>query len=310
MYWISMNNITVFEEHELLSNWFVDEPLISIVCTSYNHELFIRDALNGFFGQITKYPFEVIIHDDASTDDTQEIIKEYVDKYPKIITPILQLENQWMGKGISGTTKFAFPAARGKYIAWCEGDDYWTDPNKLQKQIDFLENNSEYNLVGHHATDSNSKLIGKHEKDSFSFEDIYYRTLIIPTASLVFRNNIVFEDWITKVYGGDKAIIFLNAKKGKLKILPFLGSFYRLHSGGIEQLYKDDLRKSIRNINEYIIYYNMIKKLPKSKVLRKKIIKNHIDIILYCVYTFRFQYLIKAPYSLFLFLIKGRIYIN
>ena len=136
-----MNNITVFEEHELLSNWFVDEPLISIVCTSYNHELFIRDALNGFFGQIIKYPFEVIIHDDASTDDTQEIIKEYVDKYPKIIKPILQLENQWMGKGISGTTKFAFPAARGKYIAWCEGDDYWTDRQKITKQLDFMDSN-------------------------------------------------------------------------------------------------------------------------------------------------------------------------
>ena len=75
-------------------------------------------------------------------------------------------------------------------------------------------------------------------------------------------------------------------------------------------MYKDDLRKSVRNINDYIIYYNMIKKLPKSIELRKKIIKNHIDIILYCVYTFRFQYLIKAPYSLFLFLIKGRVYIN
>jgi glycosyltransferase involved in cell wall biosynthesis len=305
-----MNNITVFEEHELLSNWFVDEPLISIVCTSYNHELFIRDALNGFFGQITKYPFEVIIHDDASTDDTQEIIKQYVDKYPKIITPILQLENQWMGKGISGTTKFAFPAARGKYIAWCEGDDYWTDPFKLQKQVDFLENNSEFSLVGHWAVNSNNKTIGVFDKDDFAFEDIYFRTLSIPTASIVFRNIVEIPNWVSSIYGLDKAMIFLCASIGKLKVLHFIGSFYRLHSGSMEHQYKDDLKKSIRNINEHIVYYNLTKHLPKSTVLRKKIIKNHVDIILYCIYTFRFSYLIKAPYSLFLFLTRGRIYIK
>ena len=105
-------------------------------------------------------------------------------------------------------------------------------------------------------------------------------------------------------------MIFLCASIGKLKVLHFIGSFYRLHSGSMEHQYKDDLKKSIRNINEHIVYYNLTKHLPKSTVLRKKIIKNHVDIILYCIYTFRFSYLIKAPYSLFLFLTRGRIYIK
>ena len=284
------------------------QVLVSIVMITYGHEQFIREGVKGVLMQEGGFDLELIIANDCSPDNTDLIISEILKSHPKAHK--IRYINHEKNLGMMPNFIFALQQANGNYIALCDGDDYWTDPNKLQKQIDFLENNLDYNLVGHHATDSNSKLIGKHEKDSFSFEDIYYRTLIIPTASIVFRNNIVFEDWITKVYGGDKAIIFLNAKKGKLKILPFLGSFYRLHSGGIEQLYKDDLRKSVRNINDYIIYYNMIKKLPKSIELRKKIIKNHIDIILYCVYTFRFQYLIKAPYSLFLFLLKGRVYIN
>jgi glycosyltransferase involved in cell wall biosynthesis len=275
---------------------------------TYAHENYIEQAINAVLMQECDFEVELIITNDCSPDNTDGVIKKIIKNHPR--SSWIKYIKHDKNIGMMTNFVFTFNEARGKYIAICEGDDYWTDPNKLQKQIDFLENNSEYNLVGHHATDSNSKLIGKHEKDSFSFEDIYYRTLIIPTASLVFRNNIVFEDWITKVYGGDKAIIFLNAKKGKLKILPFLGSFYRLHSGGIEQLYKDDLRKSIRNINEHIVYYNLTKHLPKSTVLRKKIIKNHVDIILYCIYTFRFSYLIKAPYSLFLFLTRGRIYIN
>lgn len=284
------------------------QVLVSIVMITYGHEQFIREGVKGVLMQEGGFDLELIIANDCSPDNTDLIISEILKSHPKAHK--IRYINHEKNLGMMPNFIFALQQANGNYIALCDGDDYWTDPNKLQKQIDFLENNLDYNLVGHHATDSNSKLIGKHEKDSFSFEDIYYRTLIIPTASLVFRNNIVFEDWITKVYGGDKAIIFLNAKKGKLKILPFLGSFYRLHSGGIEQLYKDDLRKSIRNINEHIVYYNLTKHLPKSTVLRKKIIKNHVDIILYSIYTFRFSYLIKAPYSLFLFLTRGRIYIN
>lgn len=122
------------------------QPLVSVCCTTYNHENYIRDVIEGFLIQKITFPFEIIIHDDASTDGTTEIIKEYADKYPELIVPIFQTQNQY-SQGIKPWPNFVFPKARGKYIALCEGDDYWTDPYKLQKQVGFLEANREYGLV-------------------------------------------------------------------------------------------------------------------------------------------------------------------
>ena len=120
--------------------------LVSICCVTYNHVEYIRDTLESFLMQKIDFPIEILIHDDASTDGTVEIVKEYERKYPEIVKPIFQKENQYsQGIGISAT--YQYPRARGKYIAICEGDDYWTDPNKLQKQVDFLENNTEFGLV-------------------------------------------------------------------------------------------------------------------------------------------------------------------
>lgn len=116
------------------------EPLVSIICTAYNHEKYISKALDSFVEQETTFPYEVIVHDDASTDQTGNLIRGYEKKYPNIIIPIYQNENQY-SKGIGISQKFIIPKARGKYIAWCEGDDYWIDKYKLQKQIDFMENN-------------------------------------------------------------------------------------------------------------------------------------------------------------------------
>src|SRR5690606_1543694 len=102
-------------------------PLVSVSCITYNHSSYIRQCLDGFVMQKCDFAFEVLIHDDASTDDTQEIIKEYQAKYPEIIKAVLQKENQY-SKGIRGISpRFNFPRAQGKYIAMCEGDDYWTD---------------------------------------------------------------------------------------------------------------------------------------------------------------------------------------
>lgn len=121
-------------------------PLVSIRCITYNHEPFIRQCLEGFVMQQTNFPFEAIVHDDASTDGTAAIIREYAEKYPDIIKPIYETENQY-SKHDGSLRKVMDAHMRGKYIAICEGDDYWIDPLKLQKQFDFLESHLDYGLV-------------------------------------------------------------------------------------------------------------------------------------------------------------------
>lgn len=114
--------------------------MVSVICMAYNHEKFIRQTLDGFIKQKTSFSFEVIVHDDASTDKTADIIKEYESQFPDIIKPIFQCENQY-GKGINVLKNYILPKLRGQYLAWCEGDDYWTESDKLQKQVDALEQN-------------------------------------------------------------------------------------------------------------------------------------------------------------------------
>lgn len=121
-------------------------PLVSIRCITYNHEPFIRQCLEGFVMQQTNFPFEAIVHDDASTDGTAAIIREYAEKYPDIIKPIYETENQY-SKHDGSLRKIMDAHMRGKYIAICEGDDYWIDPLKLQKQVDFMESHPECGLV-------------------------------------------------------------------------------------------------------------------------------------------------------------------
>lgn len=125
-----------------------DSVEVSVICLAYNHEKYIRETLEGFIKQKTSFRYEVIVHDDASTDRTQNIICEYCSKYPDVFVPILQKENQYSsGKHI--TTSIIIPKAKGRYIAFCEGDDYWTDPHKLQMQYDILEKNSNCSLCVH-----------------------------------------------------------------------------------------------------------------------------------------------------------------
>ena len=116
------------------------EIAVSIHCLTYNHEKYVRKTLEGFVSQETTFQFEVLIHDDASTDSTKEIISEFALKYPDIIKPIIQKENQ-MQKHIGILRTYQIPRIKGRYVAYCEGDDYWTDTHKLQKQFDALESN-------------------------------------------------------------------------------------------------------------------------------------------------------------------------
>ncbi len=122
--------------------------MVSIICNTYNHENYIKDALDGFLMQRTNFVYEILVHDDASTDKTADIIRNYEKKYPNIIKPIYQTENQY-SKGMGTVSKIQFSRVRGKYIALCEGDDFWTDSFKLQKQVDALEQHPEIDICAH-----------------------------------------------------------------------------------------------------------------------------------------------------------------
>lgn len=155
----------------------MSNTLVSINCITYNHEAFIADAIESFLMQDTNFKFEILIHDDASTDKTIEIIKEYEKKYPELIKPIYQTENQFSkGKEIY---QLNLQRAIGKYTAICEGDDYWTDPKKLQKQVDYMENNPDCSLCVHagyvvNATDKNLESNNRPAKRNkvFSVEEV------------------------------------------------------------------------------------------------------------------------------------------
>jgi len=142
-------------------------PIVSVACITYNHAKYIREAIESFLMQKTNFSYEILIHDDASTDGTDQIIKEYELKYPNLIFPTYQSENQF-SKGVRRIlATFVFPKCRGKYIALCEGDDYWTDPLKLQKQCEYLETNPEFGLVftdADYLYERNNQLIRAYDK--------------------------------------------------------------------------------------------------------------------------------------------------
>ncbi len=217
------------------------EPLVSICCLTYNHEPYIKQCLDGFLMQKTNFPFEILIHDDASVDNTQNIIKNYELKHSDIIKPIYQKENQY-SKGIGVSRVYQFPRAKGQYIAMCEGDDYWIDPYKLQKQVDFLETHPEYvfsfhdSIILNQRTGEKRMRIGDRQIDN----TVDLNSLIIqnniPTASIVFRNFLDYAqlpDWIGKISNGDYGLCVLLAEEGPGKYLPEAMSVYRVHEGGI-----------------------------------------------------------------------------
>lgn len=178
-------------------------PLVSICCLTYNHEKYIEEAIEGFLIQNTDFRVEILIHDDCSSDKTAEIIRKYEEDYPELIFPVYQRENQF-SKGIKPLPTFIYPKVKGKYIALCEGDDYWTDPLKLQKQINFLEADQVYGLIHSDCNiiNSNNVVINHQinqkvtnnrnirDKETLINELLDNKT-ILRTASVVFRSDLI-----------------------------------------------------------------------------------------------------------------------
>lgn len=217
------------------------EIMVSICCMTFNHAKYVRDALEGFVNQKTNFKYEVLIHDDASTDGTQDIIKEYEEKYPDIIKPIYQTENQYSQR-VSIKKNFQIPRVKGKYVTLCEGDDYWTDPCKLQKQVDFLESHPDYTLCATACTwmnlrdniEQNNFII---EKDmDIPVEDIILekKGRIFPTVSIMVRQEIytVVPEWFSAFSVGDIPL-FINAGIiGKIRMLADNTCVYRWFASG------------------------------------------------------------------------------
>lgn len=220
----------------------MDTPLVSICSITYNHAPYIRQCLDGFLMQKTKFRYEIIIHDDASTDGTTEIIKEYAEKHPDLITPIFQKENQY-SKGIRGMfPRFCFPHAKGKYIALCEGDDYWTDPLKLQKQVDFLEANPEYVMCSHRFKQYMQKE-GIYKDDWYGevpngitydlnslIQGFWFHT---PLTVMFRRDSLCLAEYEKYPNSKDATLFFHLLQKGRGFMIPEFMGMYRVHSGGV-----------------------------------------------------------------------------
>lgn len=229
------------------------DPLVSICCITYNHEDYIHDAIEGFLMQKTDFPFEIIMHDDASTDGTADIIREYERKYPDIIKPIYQTENQYSNG--EHPILFTFKAARGKFIAICEGDDYWIDPRKLQKQITEMEKHPDCYISFHPAIirwddESNeNKILALHSEKITIFpveEVISWRGMFMPTASIIINSVVIpqivsFFDIAKEAPVGDFYIQVLCAENGGALYLSDIMSIYRSRARGswTERIGKD-----------------------------------------------------------------------
>ena len=269
-------------------------PLVTIICTSYNHENFISECLDGFVMQQTNFLFEIIVHDDASKDNTQQIIKEYELKYPHLFNNIYQIENQFSKKQLNIWTEITFPMAKGKYIALCEGDDYWTDPLKLQKQIDFLEANSDYGLV---HTDfvkfldkANNFCVNK-KNINFSFNSLLFGNSFIATLTVCFRKDIYLgyleeifphsKEWLM----GDLPLWLYISQNYKINYIDEVTSVYRVLEESASNTLNIEKKLSFeKSINEIRLFF-LEKYIPKnlnskrkleSIYLYRKIITNHL----------------------------------
>lgn len=245
-----------------------EKPLVSIFCLTYNHAPYIRQCLDGFLMQKATFTYEVIINDDASTDGTTEIIREYEEKYPDIIKPIYHEENLY-SKGERGFwQKYCFPKSKGKYIALCEGDDYWIDPLKLQKQVDFLEKHPEYVLVYTNAekVNSKSKRVLRNSLKGYSgniTKYLFYKGNPVITATTCFRRQYLLEyqeeikQIPFKMKMGDLPLWIYLSLQGKFKYLNDRTTAYRvLQESASHSKSKEKVVSFILNTKDIFVYFN------------------------------------------------------
>lgn len=200
----------------------LNTPLVSIVCITFNHEKYITQAIEGFFMQETSFEYNLIISDDCSPDNTEKIVRDIIKNHPK--GHFIKYFRHNQNIGMNDNAFFALNQCDGKYIANCEGDDYWTDPLKLQKQVDFLEANEDYVACSHHRYILENNSLIKQEFD----KHIY-------TQCLVFKNILKESDYLylQSVFNADSFLNLILETKGEIKFMDFYGAVYRSEGGGV-----------------------------------------------------------------------------
>ena len=225
------------------------EPVVSICCLTFNHAKYVRQCLDGFLMQETNFPIEILIHDDASTDGTDGILREYEAKYPDKVFPLYEEENKFT-HGYRGRMDivFNYSRARGKYIASCEGDDYWTDPLKLQKQVDFMESHPDYSVcfhrcrrynenTGRFSSDNCGALFSEGQEGVELTTDMVLNDWITQPLTMLFRRDMFNPKWREKYkYYRDQHEIYHLLKAGRGYLFSFVGGVYRLHPKGLASL--------------------------------------------------------------------------
>lgn len=254
-------------------------PVVSICMITYNSEKFIEEAINGVIMQNADFLYQLVIGEDFSTDNTWQICKRYAENFPEKIKLLPQPDKNL---GLMPNFLRTLDACNGKYVALCAGDDYWSDPLKLKKQVDFLEINPEYSAcaTAHQVYYEESKKFGKvYNKnfDKFDWETIQIiKKNRFGALTLLYRNSIKFPIWGMQLPFEDWSLLLELRKVGPIKILNFITSVYRNHKNGINSMI--DITERYKN---YIIFYKVFKiEFPEFKLTT-----NH--------------YLIKAYYELF-----------
>lgn len=249
-------------------------PKVSIICITYNHENYIRQAIDGFLMQKTNFDYEILIHDDASTDNTQEIIREYQNKYPDKFRTILQTENQY-SQGIQCSMNL-IKIAKGEYLAFCEGDDYWIDENKLQIQVDILERHLECSGCGHNISivDHKSELFSDSRKENWfshsedvvlNIDEVSAAGRFAHTPSIMLRRRL-FGDMLPEMME-DYGNITANGDAKMSLLMALEGDFYFIAQNMACYRYVVDFGHSwstrVKNKNMYKFYYYAYKGLNK-----------------------------------------------
>lgn len=225
--------------------------MLTVCCITFNHAKYIKQCIEGLLMQKADFKYQILIHDDASTDGTQEILSDYAKENP-IITLVQQTENQY-SQGKNPYIEHLIPKAEGKYLAICEGDDYWTDPYKLQKQVDFLENNPTYSMCFHSVTivdeiknTSYSKEVDNSKE--FPSSQILLANMLHTVSFVLRKDDLINSKFLAdnKTFGGDRLIVLIMSELGKLYFMKDNMAVYRIHSGGISNMIR----------TEHIVKYN------------------------------------------------------